>query len=31
MTWNKDRRLMQVELVSIRDGAALFRSREVAA
>lgn len=31
MTWNKDRRLMQAELVSIRDGAALWRDKEVAA
>ena len=31
VTWNIDRRLMQSELVSIRDGAALYARQEIAA
>lgn len=31
LTWNQDRRLMNSELINIRDGAALFRERVVAA
>lgn len=29
ITWNKDRRLMQTDLVSIRDGSALWRGKEI--
>jgi hypothetical protein len=31
LTWNKDRRLMQTEFVSVRDGSALFRDKELVA
>jgi hypothetical protein len=31
LTWNKDRRLMQTEIVSMRNGAALWRDQEIAA
>jgi predicted MPP superfamily phosphohydrolase len=31
LTWNKDRRLMQTELISMRNGAALWRDQEIAA
>ena len=29
LSWNKDRRLMQTELISIRDGSALWRGKEI--
>lgn len=29
LSWNKDRRLMQTELVSVRDGSALWRGKEI--
>lgn len=31
LTWNHDRRLMQTELISMRDGSALWRDQEMAA
>lgn len=31
LSWNKDRRLLQTELVSVRDGSALWRGKEIGA